>query len=95
MGLATKLMDLSVSRNGLLVNLVGFNIGIEIGQVLVLAVVVTLLNLWRTSPSFARGAFAANLALIAAGLVLTFYQIAGLSIVMTEVRPRRRHGASC
>lgn len=77
LGLATKLMDLTVSPNGLLTNLISFNLGVELGQVLVLIVVVTLLNLWRRLPSFAASAFFANVALMAAGLALTGYQIAG------------------
>jgi hypothetical protein len=77
LGLATKLQDLAVSENGLLENLVSFNVGVEIGQVLALAVVVVLLNLWRATRSFARGAFYANLLLLAGGVALTGYQIAG------------------
>jgi hypothetical protein len=76
LGLATKLQDLSVSANGLLVNLIGFNVGVEIGQVLVLAVVVFLLNLWRRLPSFEKGALGANCVLLAAGLLLAGQQIA-------------------
>ncbi len=49
--------DLGLSENGLLTNLVAFNIGVEVGQVFVLAIIVTLLNLWRTTRSFAPGAF--------------------------------------
>jgi hypothetical protein len=75
LGLASKLMDLSVSPNGLLANLIGFNLGVEVGQVIILAIVVTLLNLWRSGPSFQKGAFAANVALIVAGLLLTGYQL--------------------
>jgi hypothetical protein len=75
LGLASKLMDLSVSPNGLLANLIGFNLGVEVGQVIVLAIVVTLLNLWRSGPSFQKGAYAANMALIVAGLLLTGYQL--------------------
>ncbi|MEO6040336.1 MAG: HupE/UreJ family protein [Croceibacterium sp.] len=77
LGLATKLQDLSVSDNGLLANLIAFNVGVEAGQVLVLAVVVVLLNLWRATGGFARGARYANLALLIAGIGLTTYQIAG------------------
>jgi hypothetical protein len=77
MGLATKLMDLAVSTNGLLTNLISFNVGVEIGQVMVLAVVVYLLNLWRDRPSFARGATYANLALLAGGVALTLYHLTG------------------
>lgn len=77
MGLATKLMDLAVSQNGLLVNLIGFNIGVELGQVIVLTVVVTLLNLWRHAASFNAAARYANMALILAGFILAGNQIAG------------------
>jgi len=77
MGLATKLMDLTISEDGLLTNLISFNVGVEIGQVIVLAVVVTLLNAWRARPSFNSMAFYANTALMAAGLVLTGYQLTG------------------
>lgn len=77
MGLATKLMDLTVPENGLLVNLIGFNIGVEVGQVIVLLVVVSLLNLWRGRPSFQRGSWLANIGLILAGLALTSYQVSG------------------
>lgn len=77
LGLATKLMDLSVSPNGLLTNLIGFNIGVEVGQVIVLFVVVSLLNLWRPRPSFRNGALVINILLIAAGLLLTTYQLNG------------------
>lgn len=77
MGLATKLQDLALSNNGLLVNLIGFNLGVEVGQVIVLAIVVAALNVWRKSPSFTVGARYANVALVAAGLALTAYQIAG------------------
>jgi len=77
LGLATKMLDLGVSENGLLANLLAFNVGVEIGQVIVLAFVVLLLDAWRHRPSFARYAFAANLALIGAGAWLTMYQMGG------------------
>ncbi|WEK46701.1 MAG: HupE/UreJ family protein [Candidatus Andeanibacterium colombiense] len=77
MGLATKLQALAMSRNGLLTNLVGFNIGVEVGQVIVLFLVVSLLNLWRGTPGFRNGALWANLALILAGFVLIGYQLKG------------------
>jgi hypothetical protein len=77
LGLATKVRDLGLSDDGLLVNLISFNIGVEIGQVLVLTVVVTLFNLWRPTRSFAPGAFYANLALMAGGFLLMGYQLTG------------------
>src|SRR3569623_3485572 len=77
LGLATKLEDLGASRNGLLANLISFTIGVEAGQVIALAIVVVLLNLWRATPSFLRGAFWANALLLGAGAALTIYQLAG------------------
>ena len=77
LGLATKLVMLSPAENGLIVNLVGFNVGVEVGQILVLAPVVTVLNLLRSAPGFTAGAVAANAALVAAGGALTIYQIKG------------------
>ncbi|MCL6250751.1 HupE/UreJ family protein [Altererythrobacter sp. KTW20L] len=77
MGLATKVMDLEMSRDGLLTNLVAFNVGVELGQVLVLAFVVSLFAVWRHRSSFTRYAFAANVALILVGLVLTAVQVEG------------------
>jgi hypothetical protein len=75
LGLATKLAELSLPQNGLLTNLISFNIGVEVGQCLVLAFVLMLLGLWRGTSSFQRGAFTANLALIAAGILLTALQM--------------------
>jgi hypothetical protein len=77
LGLATKLQDLGASQNGLLANLISFNVGVEAGQVIALAIVVVLLNFWRATRSFARGAVYANMALLAAGIALTIYQITG------------------
>lgn len=76
-GLATKLQELDLSRNGLVANIVSFNVGVEIGQVLALTAVLIALSWWRTRPGFLRHAFATNTALMSAGFVLTGYQIAG------------------
>jgi hypothetical protein len=77
LGLASRMMDLAVSSDGLLVNLISFNIGVEIGQVLVLAVIVVLLNAWRRKRSFGASAFYVNIALMAAGFILVGQQLAG------------------
>ena len=78
LGLAGKLQELALSQDGLLINLISFNVGVEIGQVIVLAVTVTLLNLWRQSRSFPAQAYAANIALMTGGFVLMGQQLAGL-----------------
>jgi len=76
-GLATKLQELIASPDGLFINLVSFNVGVEAGQVLALSFILILMTLWRRSPSFARGIVPANALLMCAGLVLTGYQLAG------------------
>lgn len=76
-GLATKLQELDLAKNGLFTNIVSFNVGVEIGQVLALTAVLIVLSFWRTRPGFLRHAFATNTALMAVGFVLTGYQIAG------------------
>jgi hypothetical protein len=76
-GLATKLQELDLAKNGLLTNIVSFNVGVEIGQVLALTAVLIALSYWRTRCGFLSHAFATNTALMAVGFVLVGYQIAG------------------
>ena len=76
-GLATKLQELDLAKNGLVTNIVSFNVGVEIGQVLALTAVLIALSFWRTHSGFLRHAFATNATLMAAGFMLTGYQIAG------------------
>jgi len=76
-GLATKLQEFTVSKDGLVTNIVSFNVGVEIGQVLALTAVLIALSFWRTRPSFLQHAFATNTALMAVGFILVGYQVAG------------------
>jgi len=76
-GLATKLQQLELSKSGLVTNIVSFNVGVEVGQVLALTAVLIALSYWRTQSGFLRHAFATNTALMAVGFALTGYQIAG------------------
>ena len=77
LGLATKLQDLIASSEGLLVNLVSFNLGVEAGQVFALSFILILMTWWRRSPRFARGVLPVNALLMCAGLVLIGYQLTG------------------
>lgn len=77
LGLATKLQALSMDKNGLILNLISFNIGVEIGQVLVLLVTVWLLNQWRKAPNFETHAWYANIALMMGGFVLMGQHLTG------------------
>lgn len=79
-GLATKLQDFQLSSDGLVPNMLAFNVGVEIGQVLALSVILIAMTYWRAAPSFARYATAANLLLMAAGFVLVGYQLTGYFI---------------
>lgn len=76
-GLATKLQELDLSKNGLVTNIVSFNVGVEIGQVLALTAVLIALSVWRTRGSFLRDAFATNAVLMTVGFTLVGYQVAG------------------
>jgi hypothetical protein len=76
-GLATKLQDLDLSRNGLVTNIISFNVGVEMGQVLALTAVLIGLSIWRTHSGYLRHALATNTALMAVGFLLTGYQIGG------------------
>jgi hypothetical protein len=76
-GLATKLQDFSLSPNGLVANIVSFNIGVEIGQVVALTFVLIVLGYWRTRGGFFRHAFVTNAVLMACGFLLVGYQLSG------------------
>jgi len=76
-GLATKMIDLGVSPNGLIQNLIAFNVGVELGQVVALSALLVLFTWWRRSESFQRHAALTNVALGVAGGVLIVYQISG------------------
>ena len=79
-GLATKLQEYSLSRNGLVTNIVSFNAGVEIGQFLALTAVLLALAYWRTRPGYLRHAYATNAVLMTAGFVLAGYQLAGYMV---------------
>jgi hypothetical protein len=76
-GLATKLQDLAISADGLVVNMVSFNVGVELGQFLALGIIILLLNMLRASGQFFRIAGATNVAIMSAGFVLIGYQLMG------------------
>jgi hypothetical protein len=76
-GLATKLQDFALSTNGLVANIVSFNIGVEIGQVQALTAVLIALSYWRTRPGHLPHAYATNAALMTCGFIFTGYQLTG------------------
>ena len=76
-GLATKIQELTLAKDGLIPNLISFNIGVEMGQFMALTIILLLMNIWRLSDSFRRSAIFANAALMTAGFVLIGFQLAG------------------
>ncbi len=76
-GLATKLQDFELSGDGLVANILAFNVGVELGQLLALGAILILMNYWRQSVSFLRHAFTSNVILMAAGFILVGYQLTG------------------
>ena len=77
LGLATKLQEYVHNSDGLVTNLVSFNVGVELGQIAALGLILIGLVAWRTRPGFSRHAFAVNVGLMCAGFVLAGNQIAG------------------
>jgi len=76
-GLATKLQDFALSPDGLVANIVSFNVGVEIGQVIALSAVLLILSYWRKRSGFLRHAFVTNAVLMACGFLLVGYQVSG------------------
>ena len=80
-GLATKILDFEMASDGLVPNLLAFNVGVEVGQLLALSAILIAMNHWRRSRSFRPLAYRANVAIMTAGFVLVGYQLAGYFIM--------------
>lgn len=76
-GLATKIQEYEISPDGLFANMIGFNIGVEIGQLLALSAILIGMGYWRRTNSFVKHAYTANIAMMTAGFVLVGYQMTG------------------
>ena len=79
-GLATKIIEFEIAEDGLIPNLLAFNVGVEIGQLLALGMILIAMGFWRRTGSFMRHAFAANTVLMAAGFMLVGYQLVGFAV---------------
>lgn len=82
-GLASKILEYGISADGLVPNLLAFNVGVELGQLLALAAILLVMRHWRATAGFAKQAYAANVLMMAAGFTLMGFQIAGF--VVTEL----------
>lgn len=76
-GLATKIQEFQLPQDGLITNIIAFNIGVEIGQFLALGLVLILMNFWRKHTSFMQFSTAANTLLMSGGLMLVGFQLTG------------------
>jgi hydrogenase/urease accessory protein HupE len=76
-GLSTRLQQLPLGEDGVVLRILAFNVGVELGQILALSVMVAVLAGWRRTRSFGRFTALSNRGLIAAGLVLFLVQMHG------------------
>ena len=79
LGLSTRLQELPLSEDQLLMNIVSFNLGIELGQILALSIMLLLLSLWRKQDSFKTFSRVSNYGIVFAGILLFLMQMHGYS----------------
>lgn len=79
-GLSSKILDYDISPDGLLVNLLAFNVGVEIGQLTALAAILVFMNRWRAMPAFGRQAYTVNVIMMGLGFYLMGFQLIGLAM---------------
>jgi hypothetical protein len=76
-GLSTRLQELPLSEDSLLLNIISFNVGIELGQVSALALMLLLIAAWRKRHAFQTFSLVTNYGLILAGSLLFLMQMHG------------------
>lgn len=76
-GLSTRLQELPLGEDGIILRILSFNLGIELGQVGALCIMVALLYKWRRTKSFLQISTVSNNGLIGAGILLFLMQMHG------------------
>ncbi len=76
-GLSTRLQELPLSEDNLLLNIISFNIGIELGQISALALMLFFISAWRKTHGFMAFSRVANASLILMGVYLFLMQMHG------------------
>jgi len=79
-GLATKILEFEISADGLIANLIAFNVGVELGQLMALSAILIAMSYWRKQGRFIQHAYTANIALLTMGFILMGYQLFGYFI---------------
>lgn len=74
-GLSTRLQQLPLGEDGLVLKILSFNLGVEIGQIIALSIMWVLLSGWRKTDSFKKFSKAANVVLLFAGGLLLLMQL--------------------
>lgn len=77
LGLATKILEYDIAEDGLVPNLLAFNVGVELGQLIALAIILIAMSYWRKTSGFLRHAYTANVLMMTAGWLLVGYQLTG------------------
>ena len=80
-GLAAKLQEFDFPKEGLLENLIAFNVGVELGQVIALSLILIAMSYWRRHPKFLGSSVVANSLLMSGGMMLMVYQMTGFFLV--------------
>ncbi|MDA0655932.1 MAG: HupE/UreJ family protein [Proteobacteria bacterium] len=80
LGLATKIIDYEIAKDGLLPNLLAFNVGVELGQLIALSMILIVMGFWRRNPGFWKHAYTANVVMMSSGFILIGYQLTGYFI---------------
>lgn len=79
-GLATKIQAFEIPEDGLLENLLAFNVGVELGQFFALMLIFIGISFWRRHAGYLRFSLATNTLLMSAGLMLMGYQLTGFFV---------------
>lgn len=79
-GLATKIQEFEIAENGLVANLISFNLGVEVGQFLALGMVLIILSYIRNLSINNKSVYnnistLINTSLIGAGTLLMMFQL--------------------
>ena len=76
-GLSTRLQQLPLGSDGLVLKILSFNVGVELGQIIALSIMLLILVGWRKTSSFVRFSKASNIVLMLLGGLLLLMQLHG------------------
>ncbi|MEN9573993.1 MAG: hypothetical protein RL514_1848 [Verrucomicrobiota bacterium] len=76
-GLSTRLQELPLGHDGLVLRILSFNVGVEVGQILALVGMWLFLSRWRQSASFGKFSKVGNVLLMFTGALLLLMQLHG------------------